>query len=147
MSIIIPLPRKNVDAVWSCNCGCISHTIYTDGRLECAACGDMFEVAAQAHGDWLEHLPLPEKIVRRDVSEVVVRMGEAPQALSRTLGLAGEDTTSVVIIAQNNGDVHVWGGGFTEEFLEKALNAAKGLIAKLMKAERDDDAAAADDNC
>jgi hypothetical protein len=142
MADVVQLRPK--DMTWACTCGCVTFKVFTDGRLECAACEsrDM-----PGHGEWIEILPDPPAEPRQTKGDQINIINMQDQ--SAAAALAGmmrraknypEEMTALIVIHENS-KVTTWGGiqhQVQVRWLRNRLKEAFELLTVCLPKGRDD---------
>lgn len=128
---IIDLKKERDDrtACWRCDCGCITHYVLDDGRIQCAACDT---VATDLSGFWLLS-EAPKREVHEDEAVNINReFPEPDKAFNHTLRFLDHRATAAIVVLLKNGTVRVWGGVSRRRedrgWLRRKLEIARGML-------------------
>jgi hypothetical protein len=130
MGDVIELKRpERGDLVWICTCGCSTHKHHSDGRVECAACGNIASVSNDGWRALLPPLPdepppVPEmvfKVLSIDTAETFMRRR-----------IKDGDPIETVIIVHTDGRCSTWSNADARSQAEQTRKRVDDAVELLL---------------
>lgn len=127
--------RERGDLLWICACGCSTHRHYSDGRVECASCGNVGSVSNDGWRQLLPPTPSTPVEVVPDGSFAVYPIDTAETFMKRRMKDA--DGIDAVVILHAGGQASTWAlGDATTDLDALSLRLSEAAVRMCRRADK-----------